>query len=96
MLRGNHVVFIHLVGSREQIGERMAARQGHYMPPALLDSQIATLEPPGPDENVLVVDVGRKPAAEAADIIARLGLRPEPGSSALGAENPGESTVSPR
>ena len=96
VLRGNNVVFIHLVGSPDQIGERMAARQGHYMPRALLDSQIATLEPPGPDENVLVVDVGRKPAAEAADIISRLGLRPEPGSSALGAENPGESTVSTR
>ena len=66
------------------------------MPTALLDSQIATLEPPGPDENVLVVDVGRQPAVEAADIIARLGLRPEPGSSSLGAKRPGESTAGPR
>jgi gluconokinase len=93
VLRGNHVVFIHLVGSKDQIGRRMAARQGHFMPSGLLDSQIATLEPPGPDENVLVVDVGRKPAMEAADIIARLGLRPEAGSSTLGAERPGESSV---
>ncbi len=93
VLRGNHVVFIHLVGSKEQIGRRMAARQGHFMPSGLLDSQIATLEPPGPDENVLVVDVGRQPALEAADIIGRLGLRPEPGSSALGAPRPGESSV---
>ncbi len=93
VLRGNHVVFVHLVGSRDQIGRRMAARQGHYMPAALLDSQIATLEPPGPDENVLVVDVGRKPALEAAEIIARLGLLPEAGSSALGADRPGESSV---
>ena len=96
VLRGNDVVFVHLVGSRDQIGERMAARQGHYMPTALLDSQIATLEPPGPDENVLVVDVGRPAAVEAADIIARLGLRPEPGSSALGADRPGESTAGSR
>lgn len=75
VLRGNHVVFIHLVGSRDQIGRRMATRHGHFMPAGLLDSQIATLEPPGPDENVLVVDVGRRPALEAADIIAKLGLR---------------------
>lgn len=93
VLRGNHVVFIHLIGSKDQIGRRMAARHGHFMPAGLLDSQIATLEPPGPDENVLEVDVGRKPALEAADVIARLGLRPEAGSSALGAGQPGESSV---
>lgn len=91
VLRGNDVVFIHLVGSREEIGRRMAARQGHFMPPGLLDSQIATLEPPGPDENVLEVDVGRKPAVEAAEIISRLGLRPRTGSLALGADRPGQS-----
>jgi len=75
VLRGNHVVFIHLVGSKEKIGRRIAARQGHFMPATLLDSQIATLEPPGPDENVLVVPMGSAPATQAAHIIARLGLR---------------------
>ena len=93
VLRGNHVTFVHLVGSKDQIGRRMIARTGHYMPAGLLDSQIATLEPPGPDENVLEVDVGAKPAAEAAEIIAKLDLRPEAGSSALGAPHPGESSV---
>ena len=94
-LRGNHVVFVHLVGSKDQIGRRLIARTGHYMPAGLLDSQIATLEPPGPDENVLEIDVGAKPALEAAEIIAALGLRPEAGSSALGAPHPGESSVGP-
>lgn len=94
VLRGNHVVFVHLVGSKDQIGRRLIARTGHYMPAGLLDSQIATLEPPGPDEHVLEIDVALKPAAEAAEIIARLGLRPEAGSSALGAPRPGESSVS--
>ena len=93
VLRGNHVVFVHLVGSKDEIGRRLIARTGHYMPAGLLDSQIATLEPPGPDENVLEVDVALKPAAEAAEVIARLGLRPEAGSSALGAPRPGESSV---
>ena len=95
VLRGNHVVFVHLVGSKDQIGRRLIARTGHYMPAGLLDSQIATLEPPGPDENVLEVDVALKPAMEAAEIISALGLRPVAGSSALGAPRPGESSVTP-
>lgn len=44
------VAFLHLDGAREVIAARMAARPGHFMPPALLDSQFTTLEPPGPDE----------------------------------------------
>ena len=44
------VVLVYLQGSQALIAERMAARKGHFMPPALLDSQFATLEEPGPDE----------------------------------------------
>lgn len=95
VLRGNGGVFVHLVGTKDEIGRRLLARTGHYMPAGLLDSQIATLEPPGPDEHVLEVDVGLQPAAEAADIIKRLDLRPEAGSTALGAPEPGRSSVSP-
>lgn len=51
---GGPVSIIHLSGSRELIAGRMAARQGHYMPLSLLDSQLATLEPPGPDEATTV------------------------------------------
>ena len=76
-MRGPNVVFVHLAGSKDQIGRRLAARSDHFMPPTLLDSQLTTLEPPGPDENTLVVDVGRRPAEEAADIIRRLDLVPQ-------------------
>jgi len=93
VLRGDHVVFVYLVCSKDQVARRLAARTGHYMPAALLDSQIATLEPPGPDEHGIEIDVGRSPAVEAAEIISRLGLRPQPGSSALVVEGPGESSV---
>ena len=41
------VRLVYLKGSRELIGRRMAARQYHFMPPALLDSQFAALEEPG-------------------------------------------------
>ena len=49
--------FLHLHGSREVIARRQASRPGHFMPPSLLHSQFATLEPLAPDENGLVVDV---------------------------------------
>ena len=44
------------------------------MPSALLDSQLATLEPLEPDENGLVVEVGAAPAELANEIIERLRL----------------------
>lgn len=44
------VYFVHLCGSEGLIGERLKARRGHFMPPALLPSQFAILEPLQPDE----------------------------------------------
>ena len=55
---GEPITFVFLKGSRDIIAERMAARSGHFMPTALLDSQFATLEPPEEDENALVCDIG--------------------------------------
>ncbi len=51
---GGDVRFIHLAGEKALIAARLAARKGHYMPPTLLDSQFATLEPPGDDEAITV------------------------------------------
>lgn len=59
---GGPVHFIHLTGSRDLIAGRMAARTGHYMPPTLLDSQFAALEPPGPEE-ALAIDIDQSLAA---------------------------------
>jgi gluconokinase len=42
--------FLHLHGPRDLLEERMSGRKGHFMPPALLPSQLATLEMPGEDE----------------------------------------------
>jgi gluconokinase len=83
-MRGEHVVFVHIAGSKDNIGKRLAARTDHYMPTSLLDSQFATLEPPDRDENALEVAIGRKPADEAAEIIRRLHLHAETGPSAPG------------
>jgi carbohydrate kinase (thermoresistant glucokinase family) len=57
------VVLVYLQGSKALIGGRMAARRNHFMPPALLDSQFATLEEPAPDERPIVVSI--EPAADA-------------------------------
>ncbi len=65
-------LLIYLQGSQELIAERMRARKGHFMPPALLDSQFATLEAPGPDERPIVVDIGGKADAIVADAVRQL------------------------
>lgn len=54
------VEFVHLSGSAELIGHRVAARAGHFMPPALLQSQLDALEPLGADERGFVVDVSEE------------------------------------
>ncbi|MFG3283561.1 gluconokinase [Streptomyces sp. NPDC048111] len=55
------LVFLHLTGDRALIERRMAERTGHFMPPALLDSQFATLQPLGADEAGVAVDVSGTP-----------------------------------
>lgn len=54
---GEPILFVHLDGSREVIAARIAARQHEFMPASLLDSQLATLERPGPDENAVIVSI---------------------------------------
>ncbi|MFF2844425.1 gluconokinase, GntK/IdnK-type [Paenarthrobacter sp. NPDC057981] len=54
---GESVVFVHLHGARELLSERMNSRPGHFMPPSLLDSQLATLEHLHADEAGVVVDI---------------------------------------
>jgi carbohydrate kinase (thermoresistant glucokinase family) len=49
---------VHLAGDRAMLAVRLAARQGHYMPASLLDSQLATLETPDPDERAVTLDAG--------------------------------------
>ena len=69
------ITFIHLQGSRAVIEARMRARQGHFMPPALLDSQFAALEPPMPDEIAITVRIDQPLAGVVADILTKLQQR---------------------
>jgi gluconokinase len=67
------VRLVYLQGSQALIAERMMARKGHFMPPALLASQFATLEEPGPDENPIVVEIDGTPDESVRAIREKLG-----------------------
>jgi gluconokinase len=62
--------FAHLHGPRELIAERLAARHDHFMPPLLLDSQLAALEPLERDEKGVHLDIRLAPAQLVLDIRA--------------------------
>ena len=64
---GLQLVF--LDGDRALLASRMTARPGHFMPASLLDSQLATLERPEPDEHALTADIAR-PAEEIVTALA--------------------------
>jgi gluconokinase len=66
------VVLVYLRGSKALIADRMKARKHHFMPPALLDSQFATLEEPGPDEHPIVVEVGGSVASVTLQAMRQL------------------------
>lgn len=69
---GSPIVFIHLDGRKDLIAARMNARKGHFMPPELLDSQFATLEPPQTPENVIRVDISGTQGEITSTIVSQL------------------------
>jgi carbohydrate kinase (thermoresistant glucokinase family) len=70
--RGSGVLFVFLDGSKATIAPRLAARQAHFMPPSLLDSQFADLENPEPDEPHIRVDIDAPPDVIAERILHEL------------------------
>lgn len=73
-LRRGHpsIRFAHLVVSRDQLATRVAARTDHFMPPSLLDSQLASLEPLSADEPGGAFEADVPPAVTAERIVAAL------------------------
>lgn len=76
ILRRDNVTFVLLDGDAATVRERLMRRQGHFMPPALLDSQFATLEVPGADEQAIRIDLDQTPQRQVAEVIDRLRLQP--------------------
>ena len=66
------VRFVHLDVDRATLLERLRERKGHFMPPSLLDSQLADLEPPTAAEGAVVVDAARPPDHVLDEIVAGL------------------------
>lgn len=64
--------FVHLTGDPALIAQRMSQRPGHFMPATLLDSQLATLEIPAPDEDAWTFDLADSPDSIVSQIVARL------------------------
>ena len=71
------VRFVYLAVPRDVLAARLAGRAGHFFDPALLDSQLAALEPPPPDEApvTLAVDGTDAPAAIADAVVAAVRAR---------------------
>ncbi len=70
------VRFLHLDDPHGLIEARMRARTDHFMPPALLASQLAALEPLEPDEDGVVIEVAGSPQQIADQALEELGLLP--------------------
>lgn len=73
-LRSGHpsVWFAHLVAEPEVVAGRMAGRRGHFMPPSLGQSQLASLEPLAPDEPGGTFAADGRPEAVARVIVRAL------------------------
>ena len=71
---GPEVWIVHLAGPCALVGQRLAARCGHFMPRELLASQYATLEPLAADEPGITVDLAgtpKKTPEKIADEVVR-------------------------
>lgn len=63
LLRRNRpgVVFVHLAGTKAELADRLSHRRGHFMPPSLLDSQLADLQPLQADEPGVTLSIEGQP-----------------------------------
>ena len=62
LLRVNaDVKFVFLHGSRARIADQLKQRRGHFIDPALLDSQFADLEEPESSEDMLTIELKGEP-----------------------------------
>ena len=64
-------MFVYLRADRSLARERLAARQGHFMPASLIDSQFETLEEPALND-ALAIDAAQPPETIVEQIIERL------------------------
>jgi len=68
----NQVKFVFLRGDYALVEEQVRRRHGHFVNPALLQSQFDDLEEPKPDEDTLTIELGRTPRELVDEIKAKL------------------------
>jgi gluconokinase len=73
---GREVRFVFLDPGRATLESRLSTRKGHFFPASLLDSQLATLERPGPDEAAFVPPAEGTVAEIVAAVLIQLGRSP--------------------
>ncbi len=69
---GINVTFVHPEVDLPTLAHRMETRPGHYMPPSLLDSQLATLERPDTDESAIRLAGILSPEALTSQVLDHL------------------------
>ncbi|ETN76825.1 shikimate kinase [Necator americanus] len=63
--------YVFLDVSRKVLERRLKNRKGHYMPATLLDSQLATLERPDEEEDVIRVCIEDKVPVDLIEIVVK-------------------------
>ena len=71
---GSQVNFVFVRGEYALIEQQLRARHDHFMNPELLHNQFAALEEPQPDEDVLIMELGRTPQELVKEIKTKLHL----------------------
>jgi gluconokinase len=66
------VRLVYLDGTQSLIADRLSHRKGHFMPPGLLISQFAALEPPTADERPVTVSIDAEVEVIVNRIISQL------------------------
>jgi carbohydrate kinase (thermoresistant glucokinase family) len=76
LTEGLTVRFVYLHGTRDQLLARIEARRDHFMKPAMLDGQLATLEVPetGSGSTTIAVDIGLPLSAQVDAVQAWLAM----------------------
>ncbi|GAB2839701.1 gluconokinase [Pseudoduganella ginsengisoli] len=80
--------FAHLHGERGVIAQRLAARKDHYMPPALLDSQLQALEPLQSNEAGVTLDITATPQELADAIVHANAAAPQASAAPMATARP--------
>ncbi|MBC7653412.1 MAG: gluconokinase [Oligoflexus sp.] len=67
-----NIRFLFLKVAENEVAERLAHREGHFMPSSLMHSQIETLENPSQEADVIFIDANKRPEMVMNDCISKI------------------------